>query len=130
MTFPKTRSIPRECHDILQDRPTGHMATVRPDGRLSVTPVSPMFDGEYVRVSTVKTRQQYKNLVADPRIAISIPHRNHPNRYVEIPGHAEPATCTTPTRVRGQRARVATATIAISPATSAKRWSRNVSGGA
>ena len=89
MTFPKTRSIPRECHDILQDRPTGHMATVRPDGRLSVTPVSPMFDGEYVRVSTVKTRQKYKNLVADPRIAISIPHRNNPNRYVEIRGIAE-----------------------------------------
>ena len=82
MTFPRTRPIPRECHDILKDRPTGHMATLRPDGRLSVTPVSPMFDGEYVRISTVKSRQKYRNLVADPRIAISIPHRNNPNRYV------------------------------------------------
>ncbi|HQX79276.1 MAG TPA: PPOX class F420-dependent oxidoreductase [Steroidobacteraceae bacterium] len=89
MTFARTRPIPRECHDILQDRPTGHMATLRPDGRLSVTPVSPMFDGEYVRISTVKSRQKYRNLLADPRIAISIPHRNNPNRYVEIRGIAE-----------------------------------------
>lgn len=89
MIFPKSRPIPVECHDILKDRPTGHMATLHPNGRLSVNPVSPMFDGEYVRISTVKSRQKYKNLVADPRIAISIPHRNNPNRYVEIRGIAE-----------------------------------------
>lgn len=89
MKFPKTKPIPEQCHDILRDLPTGHMATIRPDGRLSVTPVSLMFDGEYVRISTVKTRQKYKNLVSDPRIAISIPHRNNPNRYVEIRGIAE-----------------------------------------
>ena len=89
MTFARTRPIPRECHDLLQARPPAHMATLRPDGRLSVTPVSPIFDGEYVRISTVKSRQKYRNLLADPRIAISIPHRNNPNRYVEIRGIAE-----------------------------------------
>lgn len=65
------------------------MASIRPDDRLSVHPVSLMFDGEYVRESTVKTRQNYHNLVKDPRIAISVPHRNNPNRYVEIRGIAE-----------------------------------------
>lgn len=87
--YPENKPIPRECHDILNDRPTGHVATLRPDGRLSVNPVSPMFDGKHVRISTLKSRQKYRNLVADPRIAISIPHRNNPNRYVEIRGIAE-----------------------------------------
>ena len=89
MKFPKTKPIPKQCHDILTDRPTGHIATLRPDGRLSVHPVSLLWDGEYVRVSTLKSRQKYRNLSQDPRVAISIPHRNNPNRYVEIRGVAE-----------------------------------------
>jgi hypothetical protein len=31
-----------------------------------------------------------ENLQSDPRVALSIPHRNHPNIYVEIRGIAEP----------------------------------------
>ena len=89
MEFPKTKPIPETHHDILTDRPTGHLATVRPDGRLSVNPVGLIFDGEYVRVSTLKSRKKYRNLRLDPRVAISIPHRNNPNRYVEIRGVAE-----------------------------------------
>jgi len=89
MKVPKTRPIPKSHHDILTDRPTGHIATVRPDGRLSVNPVSLMWDGEYVRVSTLQSRQKFRNLSKDPRVAISIPHRNNPNRYVEVRGIAE-----------------------------------------
>ncbi len=89
MTLRETKPIPASCHDILTDRPIGHIATIRPDGRLSVNPVSVMWDGKHVRVSTVKARQKYRNLVHDPRVAISIPHRNNPNRYVEIRGIAE-----------------------------------------
>ena len=89
MSFPKTRPIPKSHHDILVDRPTGHIATIRPDGRLSVNPVGLMWDGVHVRVSTLKSRQKYKNLLKDPRVAISIPHRNNPNRYVELRGIAE-----------------------------------------
>lgn len=89
MDFPKTRPVPASHQDILTDRPIGHLATIRPDGRLSVNPVSLIWDGEHVRISTLKSRQKYRNLVRDPRIAISIPHRNNPNRYVELRGVAE-----------------------------------------
>jgi PPOX class probable F420-dependent enzyme len=89
MSFPRTRPVPESHHDILSDRPTGHIATLRPDGRLSVNPVALMWDGVHVRVSTLKSRQKYVNLLADPRVAISIPHRNNPNRYVELRGVAE-----------------------------------------
>ena len=89
MPFPKTRPIPQSHQFILTDRPVGHIATVRADGRLSVNPVSLIWDGEHVRVSTVKTRMKYKNLARDPRVAISIPHRNNPNVYIELRGIAE-----------------------------------------
>ncbi|MCZ2155230.1 MAG: PPOX class F420-dependent oxidoreductase [Bryobacterales bacterium] len=89
MGNPRTPQIPSSCDDILTDRPIGHIATIRPDGQLSVHPVSLMWDGMHVRVSTVKSRQKYRNLLQDPRVAISIPHRNNPARYVEIRGLAE-----------------------------------------
>lgn len=89
MGNPKTRLIAGEYDDILTDRPIGHIATIRPDGHLSVHPMSLMWDGMHVRVSTVKSRQKYRNLLRDPRVAISIPHRNNPARYVEIRGIAE-----------------------------------------
>ncbi|MGD9598430.1 MAG: PPOX class F420-dependent oxidoreductase [Steroidobacteraceae bacterium] len=89
MNFPPSKPIPATHHDILVDRPVGHIATIRPDGRLSVNPVSLMWDGQHVRVSTVKSRQKYRNLLGDPRVAISVPHRNNPNRYVEVRGIAE-----------------------------------------
>jgi len=79
MNFPETRPIPETHHYILTDRPIGHLATIRADGRLSVNPVALMFDGAFIRVSTIKSRVKYKNLLRDPRVAISVPHRNNPN---------------------------------------------------
>jgi PPOX class probable F420-dependent enzyme len=91
MAEPAARSapIPESHRDIFDDRPTGYLATIRPDGRLSVNPVGVVLDGEHVRVSTIKSRQKYRNLLADPRVAICVPHRNNPNRYVEVRGVAE-----------------------------------------
>jgi PPOX class probable F420-dependent enzyme len=89
MTFPKTKPIPETHHHILQDLPIGHLASIRSDGRLSVNPVALIFDGEYIRVSTLKSRVKYTNLQRDPRVAISVPHRNNPNIYIEVRGIAE-----------------------------------------
>jgi hypothetical protein len=41
---PETVAIPGDVHDILDDKPTGFVATLRPDGRISVTPVGLLFD--------------------------------------------------------------------------------------
>ena len=88
MSLSESVPIPIHVHDILTDLPTGHIATLREDGRISVNPVALVFDGKHVRVSTVKSRMKYKNLLQDDRVAISVPHRNNPNRYVEIRGRA------------------------------------------
>jgi PPOX class probable F420-dependent enzyme len=83
-----TPSIPSYVHDLLDDNPTGFLGTVRPDGELSITPLAVLFDGETIRLSTTTDRRKYRNLRADPRVALCVPHRNNPNRYVEVRGTA------------------------------------------
>lgn len=85
---PESAPIPAFVHDILDDNPTGYLATVRPDGCLSITPLALLFDGSVVRLSTTTDRKKYRNLLADPRVALCVPHRRNPNRYVELRGTA------------------------------------------
>jgi len=79
---------PAAVHDILTDKPIGYLATTRPDGRLTVTPMAVMFDGTTVQLSTITSRRKFRNLGLDDRVALCVPHRNNPNRYVEIRGRA------------------------------------------
>jgi PPOX class probable F420-dependent enzyme len=83
-----SKPIPAYVHDILTDRPTAYLATHRPDGRVSVTPMGLLFDGEHLLLSTTKDRKKYRNLLADDRVTVCVPHRNNPNRYVEVRGRA------------------------------------------
>ncbi len=85
---PPTKPIPDSVHDILDDLPTGYLATMRPDGSISVTPMAVMFDGTHVRLSTITSRKKHRNLTLDERATVCVPHRNNPNRYVEIRGRA------------------------------------------
>ena len=86
------KKIPESHRFILTDRPTAYMATYRhKDGLLSVNPVGLIWDGELIRIPTIKTRVKYKNLLADPRISLSIPYRNNPNIFLEVSGYAEVA---------------------------------------
>ena len=84
-----SKPIPPYVHDILTDKPTAYLATNRPDGRVSVTPMGLLFDGEHLLLSTTKDRKKYRNMVADDRVTVCVPHRNNPNRYVEVRGRAE-----------------------------------------
>jgi PPOX class probable F420-dependent enzyme len=86
--LPPSLPIPPHAHDILTDKPTAYLATMRPDGAMSVTPMGLRFDGLHVRLSTTTDRRKYRNLCQDDRITVCVPHRNNPNRYVEIRGRA------------------------------------------
>ena len=83
-----TKPIPTSVDDILADKPTAYLATMRSDGRMSVTPMAVMYDGEHLLLSTTKDRMKYRNLLADDRVTVCVPHRNNPNRYVEVRGRA------------------------------------------
>jgi PPOX class probable F420-dependent enzyme len=84
----RRKTLPRSCFDILERKCFAHVATLRPDGRLSNHPVGILWDGQHVRFSTTRSRRKYHNLRADPRIALSIPDPLNIWRYIEIRGTA------------------------------------------
>jgi len=85
----KSVIIPDSHHDILKGNNFAQVAMVMPDGSLANNTVAFVWDGEYVRFSTVKSRQKYKNLVKDQRVALCISDPANPWRYLEIRGKVE-----------------------------------------
>lgn len=80
--------IPASHVYILEAKCFAHVATIRPDGMVSNHPVSVLWDGKHVRFSTTKGRKKYRNLLADDRVALSIPDPTNIWRYIEIRGRA------------------------------------------
>jgi PPOX class probable F420-dependent enzyme len=59
------------------------------DGMISSNPVGFDWDGEHIRLSTLKSRFKYHNLVANPQITLCVVDPQLPTRYLEIRGVAE-----------------------------------------
>lgn len=79
-------SIPKEYLDLLDSTALAHVATLGPAGEPQSTPVWFGWDGTYIRFSQTKSRQKYRNLLREPRVAVSIVDPNNPYRYIEIRG--------------------------------------------
>lgn len=78
--------IPSSHSDLLDARTMWHIATKGPDGSLQSTPVWGGWDGEHFVFSVTTGRQKYRNLQADPNIAVSGTDPENPYRYLEIRG--------------------------------------------
>lgn len=78
--------IPSGYEDLLESKALAEIATIGPDGEPQVNPVWFDWDGKNVRFSQTKTRQKYRNVQRDPRIALSIVDPANPYRYLEIRG--------------------------------------------
>lgn len=72
--------------DLLESTALAHVATVGPQGEPQVNPVWFGWDGAHLRFSQTTTRQKFKNVQRDPRIALSIVDPQNPYRYLEIRG--------------------------------------------
>lgn len=84
------KTVPETHLPILENGFNGLLSTIRAkDGLISTNPVAFDWDGEHVRVSTLKERVKYKNLVANPNVTFCVIDPNDLTRYVEIRGHAE-----------------------------------------
>ncbi len=73
--------------DLLDSTALAHVATIGPNGEPQVTPVWFGWDGTHLRFSQTTTRQKYRNVKREPRIALSIVDPTNPYRYLEIRGH-------------------------------------------
>jgi PPOX class probable F420-dependent enzyme len=81
--------IPEAHKALLADNHNGLISTIRhKDGLISTHPVSYVFDGECVRVSTLKSRVKYDNLLANPTVTFCVIHHADHTRYVELRGVA------------------------------------------
>ena len=82
----KRKEIPEGYRDLLESTALVHVATLGPDGEPQSTPVWFDWDGKHLKFSQTKTRQKYKNVERDPRIALSIVDPENPYRYLEVRG--------------------------------------------
>jgi PPOX class probable F420-dependent enzyme len=78
--------IPEGYEDLLETTALIHVATIGPDGEPQSNPVWFDWDGEHIKFSQTKTRQKFKNVERDSRIAISIVDPDNPYRYLEVRG--------------------------------------------
>ncbi|MGB3683046.1 MAG: PPOX class F420-dependent oxidoreductase, partial [Rubrobacteraceae bacterium] len=81
--------IPEGYEDLLKTNALVHVATIGPDGEPQNNPVWFDWDGEHVKFSQTKTRQKYKNVSREPRLALSIVDPENPYRYLEIRGEVK-----------------------------------------
>ena len=83
-------ALPAAYHDLLERPLYGHLATTRPDGAVQVSPMWFDWDGELLRFAHTTTRQKYRNVQRNPRVAMSISDPDNPYRYLEVRGGDEP----------------------------------------
>lgn len=84
-----TGAIPDELRDLLERPLIADLATVREDGTPQVNPMWFAWDGEFIRFTHTSYRRKYRNIRANPAVAISIVDPANPYRYVEVRGVVE-----------------------------------------
>ena len=80
--------IPEGYLDLLTSTALAHIATIGARGEPQSTPVWFGWDGMYIRFSQTKRQQKYRNLLRNPRVALSIVDPLNPYRYLEVRGVA------------------------------------------
>jgi hypothetical protein len=76
-------TIPESHFDILESLCSPVVCTMRGDGLLSANPVSIIWDGEFIRFSTLKERAKYRNLLVDPCITLCVNHPDSALHYID-----------------------------------------------
>ncbi|MCV7177711.1 PPOX class F420-dependent oxidoreductase [Mycolicibacterium sphagni] len=82
-------AIPAGYEDLLTRPLYGHLATTRPDGDPQVNPMWFDWDGELLRFTHTTKRQKYRNIAANPHIAMSVVDPDVPYKYLEVRGVVE-----------------------------------------
>ena len=62
------------------------LATVMPDGSPQVTPVWGNFDDSHILINTAEGRLKHKNIIKDPRVALSVVESENPLNMTTIRG--------------------------------------------
>ena len=82
-------TVPESHIDILSTKALANVATIGPDGAPQNNPVWFDWDGTHVLFSQTTGRQKYRNVQANPLVALSIVDVENPYRYLEIRGSVD-----------------------------------------
>lgn len=80
--------IPEKFQALLNAPITVTLVTVMPDGQPQATPVWCSFDGENILINTAAGRQKDRNMLANPKVAISLINPENPYEWLEVRGEA------------------------------------------
>ena len=78
--------IPSSPHDLIECPPVAALTTVMADGYPQTSVVWCDFDGECVRVNTMRGFAKERNMRRDPRITLLCYDPREPLRYLEVRG--------------------------------------------
>jgi PPOX class probable F420-dependent enzyme len=81
-----TTELPASHQDLLERPLFAHLATLRPDGSPQSSVMWFAWDGRRVRFSHTRTRQKYRNLLADGRVSFHIQDPDNGYRTLEVRG--------------------------------------------
>jgi len=84
--------LTEKASELIEGQNFAHLATLMADGSPQVTPVWIDHDGDIIRVNTAKGRVKLRNVLRDPRVAISIVNHRNPIDRVVIRGRAVEVT--------------------------------------
>ena len=78
--------IPASHRAILDHDNIGHLATLRPDGRIQLNDMWFLFDGEDIRFTHTTKRVKFRNLQLNPVMTLSVTDPRDRYRFVELRG--------------------------------------------
>lgn len=84
-----TTEIPEALRYLLEEPNYGSLGTVHPNGTVQVSPMWFEFDGEKLRFTHTNKRQKFRNLQANPSMALAVFDPKDPIEYLEVRGHLE-----------------------------------------
>jgi PPOX class probable F420-dependent enzyme len=75
-----------KAENLLNGKNLVFLATSMADGSPQVTPVWGDFDNSYIRINTAEGRLKHKNILRDPRVAVSVVNAQNPLDMTAIRG--------------------------------------------
>jgi PPOX class probable F420-dependent enzyme len=78
--------VPEAFESLLASDQLAHLATVSADGQPEVTPVWFLWGAPHLLLGVKEDTIKYRNLLENPRLAISIAHPTDPFRYLQLQG--------------------------------------------
>lgn len=90
--MPKTANLTDQAKQLIDGKNLASVATLMPDGSPQVAPVWVDREGDIVVINATMTRQRYRNLKRDPRVALAVFDMSNPYSKVLIRGRATEIT--------------------------------------